>query len=62
MVRETRTVDGKKYIVEHIIDPEADNPVIMKVYDKYEKLIFSIDGDFDTITENELIKYYETNQ
>lgn len=62
MVRETRTIDGKKYIVEHIIDPEADNPVIMKVYDEYEKLIFSIDGDFDTMTENELIKYYETNQ
>lgn len=55
MNKEVRNIDGVEYILKYI---ESDGNTSLYVYDKDSEFMFSINGEYDTDTENDFIREF----
>lgn len=55
MEKETRIIDGNEYILKYLNENQKS---ILYVYDSQIGFLFSIDGEYDTDTENDFIREF----
>lgn len=55
MEKETRIIDGNEYILKYLNENQKST---LYVYDSQTGFLFSIDGEYDTDTENDFIREF----